>query len=395
MIYKHINLKNNTLKDMKRYLFFFLAATFFISCGDGMESGNVELDELKQQLAEKKEELMSLNKDIEDLEQKINKLDPASAKVGRLITADTTRLADFAHFVDVQATIQSDEVVNVSAEVPGRIVKLNIREGQYINAGALIAKLDTESLQRQMEEVETSLGLAETVFERQSRLWEKNIGSEIQYLEAKNNKERLEKNIASIETQLRKSNIYAPTSGVIDQLLMQEGEFANPGVPIAMLVNINRLKVVADVPEKYVGLVSKGEQVVISFPTLNEEIKARVTSVGRTISQGNRTFRVEANLTQRNENFKPNLLALLSIKDFEAKDAIQVPVEVVQQEASGKHFILALKESDKGLIASKQYVTIGRSYDNNVLIKEGLEPNIPYVLDGARGLANNELVRIK
>lgn len=379
---------------MKRYFLFLLIASLLYSCGEMNDSNANDADALRGQLAEKKDELMALNKSIEDIQSQIGKLEPSSDKVRRLVTADTTKLSNFQHFVDVQATIQSDEVVNVSTEVPGRIVKLNIREGQYINAGALIARLDTESLQRQMEELETALSLAETIYERQSKLWEKNIGSEIQYLEAKNNKERLEKNIASLETQLQKTNVYAPTSGVIDRLMMQEGEFANPGMPIAVLVNINKLKVVADVPEKYVGLIKKGEKVHISFPSLDEEVTASVSLVGRTISQGNRTFKVEANLSHKNPNYKPNLLALLSIMDYEAKDAIQVPVEVVQQEASGKHFVLTLEDGDQGLVAQKQYVTIGRSYDNQVLIEEGLAPNTPIILSGARGLANNELVRL-
>jgi membrane fusion protein, multidrug efflux system len=357
-------------------------------------NGNGDLESLRQRLSEKQEAAQLLTKEIEELQIKISKLDTTD-KVRRLVTVDTIRTGDFKHFVDIQAVIQSDDVVNISSDIPGRIIRLFIREGQQVSRGQLVAKIDMESTEKQLEELQTALDLATTVYERQSRLWEQNIGSEIQYLEARNNKERLEKSIASIRTQLAKANVYAPTSGVVEVLNIKEGEFANPGMPVGTIVNLNRLKVVADVPENYVGKIRKGEKVRIIFPTLGEDLEATVSMIGKTISPSNRTFKVEANLPGgKREFFKPNMLALMKISDYEEKNAISIPQEIAQQEASGKHFVLLKKQDEQGAYASKVYVTLGKSYDNSILVQEGLKQGDVVIIQGARGLANNELIEV-
>ena len=378
--------------NMKPVLFL-LTIIVLGACGQSVTStGGEDLTSLREQLKVKQTQVLTLKQEIDALQEKISALD-TTAKSRRLVTVDTLKKSDFRHFVDIQATIQSDEIVNVSSEMPGRIVQLLIKEGQTVAKGQLIAKLDVENMQKQLEELETALSLAETVFERQSRLWEQKIGSEIQYLEAKNNKERLEKSMTTVKSQIKKSNIYAPASGVVDRLVNREGEFANPGMPIAVIINLNKLKVEAEVPEIYVGIIKKGDKVKVKFPTIGEEVMVTITLIGKTISPSNRTFKVEAMLpSSKNDLWKPNLLALMSISDFEAKNAVQVPVFVVQQEASGKNFVLVVKEDQQGFYAAKTYVKIGKSYDNLVLIEEGLNGDEIIVLEGARGLANNELI---
>jgi len=382
-------------ENMRNYFILLILGLFVLSCGKGPSSADTnDLESLRSSLSEKQKTLKQLVDEIDALQLKITELD-TTTKSRRLVTIDTVVQSDFKHFVDVQGTIQSDEVVNVSPEAPGRIIRLAVKEGQSVSRGQLIAQLDMESTQKQVEEVETALSLAQTVFDRQSRLWEQKIGSEIQFLEAKNNKERLERSLSTLKTQMNKSSIYAPTNGVIERLIAREGEYGSPGMPIVMIVNTNKLKVQADIPEIYVGKVKKGEKVRIHFPTLNEEITASITMIGKTISSGNRTFRIEAAIPGgANELYKPNLLALVKISDFEQKNAIQVPVTVVQQEASGKHFVLLMVDSPQGLTAKKTYVKIGKSYDDSVVIEDGLEKGQIYILDGARGLANNELIEV-
>ena len=379
---------------MKQFLYFSSLIIFLAACGQpGNGIAGDDLQSLQSSLSEKQAEVKQLQEEIAIIQEQISQLD-TSVKSRRLVTIDTVIQEDFKHYVEVQGTIQSDEVVNVSSEVPGRIIRIPVKEGQMVNRGQLIAQLDMESTQKQMDELETALSLAETVYERQSRLWDQKIGSEIQFLEAKNNKERIEKSIASLEAQLKRAYIYAPTSGVIEQMRAEEGEYASPGLPIVTIVNISKLKVSADVPETYVGTVKKGEKVLIKFPNIDEEITTTISMIGKTISEGNRTFLVEAMLGSKSNLYKPNLLALMRLSDFEVKDGVQVPMSVVQQEASGKHFVLIAKEGDEGMYASKVYVKIGRSYDNMVLIEEGLQAGELFILEGARGLANNELIEV-
>lgn len=383
---------------MRPLFFIIFISILFAACGGngttftGALPDNV--DSLRTLLKEKQAELKTLNDYIVTIQEKISELD-TSVKSRRLVTVDTVKRADFKHYVDIQATVQSDDVVSISSEVPGRIIRLLIKEGQQVSKGQLVAKIEMESIQKQMEELQTSLELANTVFERQSRLWEQKIGSEIQYLEAKNNKERIDRSLSTLKTQAAKSNVYAPTSGVIETLNTQEGEYASPGMPIAVVVNTSRLKIVSEIPENYIGMIKNGEKVRIKFPTLGTEIESRVTMIGKTINTSNRTFKVEAMLSGgKNELLKPNLLALMMISDFEAKNAITVPIEVVQQEANGNNFVYLLDQGKDGAYAKKTYVEVGKSYDTSILITKGLEGGEIIVAEGARGLANNELIEV-
>lgn len=374
-------------------LVFLLAAC---NGGAGTEQEIPEkLSEKQALLKEKRAELKELTDFVAELEDAIAEQDPTvKNKEGRLVTTRRLERRTFNHYVELQGLVAADDLVDVTSEVAGRIVKLTVKEGDNVSSGQLIAELDLEQLERQIAEVETSLDLAETVFERQSRLWEKNIGSEMQYLEAKNNKERLEKNLETLRSQLGKSKVFAPISGVVDRVALQSGEFASPGMPIIQILNTNRLKVEADVPETYLRAVSRGEMVTVIFPALDMERRERVTLVGRTIDPANRTFKVEVNVGNPGGMLKPNLLAKMLINDFTIEDAIVIPLEIVQQEVSGNKYVYVIEDGPEGPVAKKVYVEIGRSYEGNVLIEKGLEGGETLVIKGARGLAEDEPVKI-
>jgi RND family efflux transporter MFP subunit len=259
----------------------------------------------------------------------------------------------------------------------------------------LIAELDLDQITKQIEEVEISLSLANTVFERQKRLWEQNIGSEIQYLEAENNKKRLEKNLDALQVQMEKGQIYSPISGVVDRKTLGTGELASPGSPIVQLLDVNDLRVEADVPETYLREVQLGETVRVKYPALEMEQNARVSLIGSKIKNANRTFKVEARVSNRNGLLKPNLLAIMYIRDFAVEDAIVVQQELVQQEVSGKDYVLIRDEENGKSIARKIYVTTGQSYNNQVQILEGLEEGAEIIIEGARGLAAGQPIRIQ
>ncbi|MEL6986825.1 MAG: efflux RND transporter periplasmic adaptor subunit, partial [Bacteroidota bacterium] len=302
---------------------------------------------------------------------------------------------DFNKYATIQGMISSDDVVMASSETGGRLTSMVVKEGQNVRRGQLIATVDMESVNKQIAEIEKSLELAKSVYERQDRLWKQNIGSEIQYLQAKNNKERLEKSLETVKFQLTKANVYAPISGVVDREFLMSGEMAGPGAPIVQILNTYNVKVVADVPENYLISTKRGQMVDVYFPALDEERRMRITLLGRSIDPSNRTFKIEMKASNKNGQLKPNLLAEVKINDLTEKDVIVVPLELVQQEVGGKNFIYTVGTSEDGQVANKVYVSMGESYDGNVIITEGLDETMEVIIDGARNLANGELLEIQ
>lgn len=362
------------------------------------ENGGIpeSLEEKKALLKQKRGELSQVTQEVAELEKAIAQQDPSSVVTSKkLVTTTAINRSNFEHFVEIQASINADDYVNATSEVAGRILNLTVEEGDGVRKGQLIAELDLEQLDKQMAELEKSFELAKTVFERQKRLWDQNIGSEIQYLEAKNNKERLEKSMETLEFQKTKSKVYAPVSGVVEEVFIKSGELASPGMPIVQLLNPSRLKAVADVPESYLRAVRKGETVKVAFPALEEEQMATISLIGRTIDPSNRTFEVEARISAKNPLIKPNLLATMFIKDKEEENVVTIPLEMVQQEVGGKDFVYILKNGKAGAVAHKVYVKTGDAYDGQVVIESGLEGGETLILEGARGLANNEPVEVK
>ncbi len=349
----------------------------------------------KNLLKQKRTELKELKNYIAALEEQITALEPSNAvKNVKLVTTKVLSTKEFKKFVEIQGSIQAEDLVDATSESPGRIILMPLKEGDIVRKGQLIAKLDMEQLDRQIAELNKSLELATTVYERQKRLWDQNIGSEIQYLEAKNNKERLEKSLETIQHQTTKAEVYAPISGTVERVILQSGEVAAPGAPILQILNTNKLKVVADVPENLLRSVRRGDLVTVQFPALGIEQRVRISQIGRTIDPSNRTFEVEAALNRSTNLLKPNLLAILLINDFSAENAIAVPVEAVLQEVSGNDYVFIKSEKADELIAKKVFIETGESYQGEILVNNGLKPGQELILEGARGLNENELIEI-
>lgn len=379
-------------KQMKYLISTLLVAFLLVSCSQEQE-GNVIPEDIaakKALLKTKRAEAKALASFIDSLDQAIFQQDPSSRQEEKaLVKTAPLERKDFYHYVEVQGTVTADDYVDVSAEVPGRILSLNVKEGQAVRKGQLIATIDPEATKKQIAELETGIELAQTVYERQKRLWDQQIGSEIQFLQAKNNVDRLNKNLELLNLQLKKTNVYAPVSGEVQRVVLQSGELASPGMPIIMMINMSNLKVVVDLPEKYLTSVKKGERIEVHFPALDKDLTLPVNLIGNVINSGNRTLPIELALNGGNATMmKPNLLALAKINDLTVDKAITVPIELVQQEIGGKDYIL-IAENNK---AKKVYVKTGESYDGNILIKEGLEGNEIIIVEGARGLLNGAAI---
>lgn len=382
---------------MKNIFYLFALAGFILatSCGGGettSEESPQTLDAARKVLQEKRKKLQELKKEVAEAEAVVNKLDPRSKK--KSVTPVTTakvQVKDFNHYVEVQGNVvPAQDPGMASSETGGRIMDLTVKEGDYVKKGDLIAKINLESIKKSIAQLDESLSLAQDMFKRQENLWNQKIGSEVQYLQAKSQVESLLKNKESLEYELTKSNVYAPISGYVDMVMAKEGEMAGPGTPIVQILNTKNLKVVAAIPEIYLGNVKKGEGVLLKFPALNEEQKGRVTSIGRTINPTNRTFEVEASINSQNGLLKPNLLATMLVNDFSKKDAIVVPDQLILQDVSGADYVMVLE----GNKAVKKLVTMGRGYRNETIITSGLNGDETLLIKGARQVSDGDLVEV-
>jgi membrane fusion protein (multidrug efflux system) len=372
---------------------YFLIATILLSCGQPKENElPADLEGKKALLAQKTEELKTLEKSIADLKKEIETMDPGSKKDILVVSIDTVKKEKFTRYIDLQGVVQSEDLVNAASDMGGRILQLSVKEGQKVSKGQLIARTDVESVRTQKDELNKALDLARDVYERQKRLWDQNIGSEIQYLQAKNNMERLEKNLLTIESQLKKSNVYAPISGVVDMVFLKQGEVAGPGVPIVQILNTYRVKVVSDVPENYLGKVKVGNKVDVFFPTLNKNVQKPITMLGRTIDPSNRTFKVEINVDNVYNDLKPNLLSVIKLNDYTLNDAIVVPLELIQQQVDGQKFMYVAENKNNQWSAKKVIVTTGESTEGKTIVSSGLQPGDKIIVKGARSITQGQLI---
>jgi RND family efflux transporter MFP subunit len=373
-----------------------IIALSFAACGGGEDASTVDNDiqKIKKELAEKKAELKTLEAEIKTLETDLAKLEPPKEDARTLVTAQKIARKDFARYVDIQGSVQSNNVFFTSSEAGGRLLGFTLKEGDRVTKGQLIGRVDMEGVDKQIAELQTALDLAVMTYDRQKRLWEQNIGSEMQYLQAKNQKERLEKSIETVRFQLTKSKIYATATGEITRTMVKSGDVIAPGMPLIEVLNLNRVQVQAEVPENYLGSVKKGQMVKVTFPALEKETSAKITLIGQQVNPANRTFKVEIDMVNSG-NLKPNLLATVSLKDFEQKNAVVLPSELIQQEVSGKSYVFVQDEGTKGAIAKKIYVTIGEATQGETYISEGLTGDETFIIKGARDLKDGELIEVK
>lgn len=380
---------------MKNILYFLAITTFFllvIACGGEQADKTPEtLEEARTALKAKRAELKELKADIEDLEALAVKLDPnpPKEKVVPVTTAPVT-VKDFSHYVEVQANVvPSQDPAYASSETGGRLIKLRVKEGDYISKGTLVGKVNLQSIEKSIAQLDESLSLAKDIFKRQENLWKQKIGSEVQYLQAKSQVESLTKNKESMEYELSKSTIYAPISGYVDAVMIREGEMAGPGAPIITILNTKDLKVVAAIPEIYLGQVKKGEAVTIKFPALEMEQKGRIKTIGRTINSANRTFEIEASV-DNNGVLKPNLLATVLVKDYALEDAIVVADQLIMQDVSGADYVMTMNNGK----AVKKIIKRGRSFNNETVVSSGLTKEDVLLMKGARQVTEGDLVKV-
>lgn len=378
---------------MKTILYLPLLLLTLASCGSAPEDVvPTDLPGKKEYLKTKKAELRTLTQEVETLEKEIFTEDPTLAPKGTLVAYEVVTTSSFENFAEVQATVRASESAFASPQLPGRINSMNFEEGDAIRKGQLVAVIDVENITTQRAELESAAGLAKDIYDRQKRLWDQKIGSEVQYLQAKNNYERTQKQLATIDVQTAKKNVYAPISGTVDRVMMRQGETAAPGAPILSILNTNKLDVVADASEDLLTKVKRGQQLNVKVPAIDLEFKAPVSRIGTTVDPANRTFEVELRVPSRYlRKLKANLLAEVEVLDFSAKDVIVVSQDQIEQEIDGRRFVfLAVDDPEKGIVAKKTYIETGNNYDNKAVIETGLSVGDRVITAGGRGLTEGQ-----
>jgi RND family efflux transporter MFP subunit len=284
-----------------------------------------------------------INTEIEKLEAEIAASADSTAQMEKATFVSITEaaLTTFSHYVEVQGKLDGDQNVAVHPESAGNIVEINAHVGQHVSAGQVLARIHDAGYREQLKALETNYTLANETFQKQENLWKQQIGSEIQYLQAKANKESLEAQIAGLKKQIDLTIIKSPINGNIEESMVKIGQAVSPAMPAFRVVNFGDLKVTAEVAEAYASKIHTGDEVIVFLPDIKKEITAKVTFTSKYINPTNRTYTVEAKLKTAAENLKANMIAVLKIKDYESMKAFAIPVNMVQTDNKGQYVLIA------------------------------------------------------
>ncbi|MAZ25939.1 MAG: efflux transporter periplasmic adaptor subunit [Cytophagaceae bacterium] len=383
---------------MKNILSIAILSVLFVACGgdpasvDGIiAEGNVDAmramkNELTTQQNTIKEDIAKLTEEI----QKHEKGGPAS-----LVTTKTVKDTTFKHYIEVQGNVDTDENIIIYPEYSGVLTSVYVEEGQRVSKGQRLAKIDEGGLGSQLAQLEAQAALAKTTYERQKRLWDQKIGSEIQYLEAKTNYDATQASVNQMKSQLAKTVITAPFSGVVDDIIAEQGGVVNPGqTPVIRLVNLSEMYVDAAIPETYLSKVNKGTDVIVELSSLGKSYEGQIRQVGNFVNPDNRTFNVKVAIPNPDNAVKPNLIATVKINDYTAENAIVVPQNVLQQNSSGENIAYIYeKQNDTTGVAKQVKIETGLTQGETIEIKSGIEKGEILIIDGARALRDGQKIR--
>lgn len=348
--------------------------------------------------SEKKAELAKLKSQLIDIEAKIKALESelgSTSKLGDIVPVSVYRIQPetFRRFIDVQGHIESQKLASISATMGGRITRINFSEGSFVKRGAVIIETDSDILQKSLTELQNSYEFVKKLFQKQSNLWDQKAISEIQFLEAKNNKEALELKIETVKRQISESKVVAPFDGTIDRIFPKIGEMAAPGIPLAQISGGGELKLVANVSETYITTFKIGSPVEIFFPELNKTMESKITVISKAIDARNRTFRVEMSAAGLPSEVRPNMLCSIKFNDISIPNSIVIPLNALQKSSEG--YYLYTVESSSPAKAKKKFVTVSNVADDKAMISEGLGFNDVVITEGVLDVADGQRIVVK
>ena len=386
---------------MKTIYQFILLTLLLASCG-GDNQKSVEkiiASENIDAIREKRAEIVSKQQDIaaqlKKLDVKIAQLD--TAKRIPLITTFKAKEEVFNHYLELQGNVQTKQNIVIFPEMAGILQRVLVIEGQRVSKGQLLASIDDGGLGQQVAQLQIQTNLAKTTFERQERLWNQKIGSEIQYLQAKSNYEAQQKAVDQLQSQLAKTSVRAPFSGVIDDVITDQGSVVAPGQSQLMrIVNLNDMYIETDVPENYITNVTKNKNVEVEFPILGKTMDAKIRQAGTFINPANRTFKVEIAIPNKDKNIKPNLTAKLKINDYTNPNALLIPQSIISENENGQQYIYIIKDKkeNREAVAERIIIETGKTQEDVIEVLSGIKNGAEIIQEGARSVKDGQTVKV-
>ena len=385
---------------MKKLLYISTLSLLLASCGGDkknsmeaiLESNDIEtIQKKRDELTTQQQEIHSK---LKELDHKLADLNPD--KNVPLITTFKAKTETFNHFLELQGSVETKQNVVINAEIGGILQQIYVKEGQNVSKGQLLAKIDDGGMSQQLAQMQIQADLAKTTFERQKRLWDQKIGSEIQYLQAKSNYEAQQSAVNQMKSQLSRSTITAPFAGTIDDIITEQGSVVSPGqTPILRIVNLSDMYIKTDVPESYISNVSVGKDVEVTFPVLGKTVETKIRQTGNYINPDNRTFNAEIEVPNKDKNIKPNLTARLRINDYTNEKALMIPQSIISENAQGDQYIFILDSIDgQKAIAKQTIIKTGKTQGDVIEVLEGIKDGDEIIKEGARSVKDGQTVKI-
>lgn len=360
-----------------------ISVLFLAACGN--VDKNKELETLKKERAD-------LDTRIHNLEAELNKNKEQSIKTISVQLTEA-KAEPFSHFLEVQGKVDGEDNIGVSAQMPGVVTAIYVKEGDRVRKGQVLAQTESSAMQQQYESAKTQLDFATNVYNKQKALWDQQIGSEIQFLTAKTNKESAEKSVAALGEQLEMTRIKSPINGTIEEVNLKVGQMAQPGMPAIRVVNFSSVKVVAQIAEAYASRVKPGAKVIVSIPDLGKDIEAKVDFTSKYIDPVNRTFLTEIRLKPGQIEYRANMIARVKINDYINPEAMIVPVSVVREAADGKYIYVAENVNGK-MLAKRRTVEVGQTYNGMAEITSGIKPGDKVITTGYNNLVEGQPLKV-
>ena len=387
---------------MKNIFLLIIITVFLNSCSNEKEpsleevlaTNDVEL--LKSRKSEIDAKLEELTLDLNQLNNKLNILN--KDRNTPLITTIRTSKQKFNHFIELQGNVKTKQNVLVYPEMPGILNKVYVKEGQKVKKDQILATIDDGGLSQQLLLLKSNEQLAKTTFERQKRLWDQKIGSEIQYLQAKTSYDSQKNATKQLKKQLGKFTIRAPFSGIIDDVFKEKGTVVapGPGAELFRIINLSDMYVETDVPESYISSIKKNKMVEVNFPILGRSYDSSIRQVGNFINPSNRTFRIEVGIPNLDGEIKPNLTAKLRLNDYSSSNAILIPQSIISENAKGQQFIYVVKDNKEKnqVYAERLVIETGKTNGDFIEVTKNLDANVEVILEGARSVNNGQVVKV-